>query len=149
MVTNKLNDSRMSEMAKAQTNKSSKYVNLGTLSMFGEIEPNPGMELVSIAVRKNGVWDNNEYTRVLRLGLRPVNAKHYPHCKIPDDVYFPEGMRPRDDIIEVGGQVLMEGPKELIKQIRAGYHQKTIDAEASAKAAYVHKDEANSQIIFG
>ena len=141
---NKLSDSRISEFAKSQVKKSSRYMNVGNLSLFSDLEPQPGMTFFSIAVRSNGVWDQNEYTRVLRLGLRPVLAKHYPQCQLPDGIYYPEGHGPSAEVIEIGGHMLMECPTKDAEEIRSEYTRRTRDSEAQVHAAYVD-DGSSSQ----
>lgn len=127
---NRIPDGRMTNFAQNQIKKSSKYVNLGNLSLFGDIEPEAGMTFFSIPVRVGGEWNQNNYARALKNGLRPVKASRYPHCKLPDDVYYPEGMRPSNDVIEIGGHMLMEAPTHEVEAKRASYNQITQDAEA-------------------
>lgn len=139
---NKLTDSRMTDFAKRQTENSSRYVNLGNLSLFAELIPPHGMEYFSIAVRVHGEWNDKEYTRVLRLGLRPVKAAHHPECKLPEGIYYPEGKGPSNDVIEIGGHLLMECPIKDAEAFRENYARETRAHEARVHNAYVDDGSA-------
>ena len=90
-------------------------------------EPNPGMVQRWVRAEFRSESDNLNWQTKLREGWRPRDPKSVEQS----EYFFGQASKTGQDVIKVGGLVLMEIPEAQLAAKRRAIHQKTIDQERS------------------